>query len=226
MNYEAIKKRITLWYEYNGSGDEYRKTHDLDCILTGGNLNADTIFSLWLPLRYLMEYISADKWIEWKKVEKAKYEIENKKGKYYTIKYDKSFLIDLRDNIELFIPENKLSGIPIDELFELGLGRENVMIIPYRLWQKRGEAPYYEYMPHFLFDLLNTNDENFSKVMIDWMQREHLEMFFEDEAVDINKIKDLGGTTSIFKHSPSEINVEILINNYVDILKKRKKYFN
>lgn len=221
MNYEPIKKRITLWHDYNGSSDEYRKTHDLDCILTDGNLNADTIFSLWLPLRYLLDYINSEKWIEWKKEE-----AERKKGKYYTIKSDKSFLIDLKDNIELFIPANELNGIPIDELFELGLGRENVMIIPYRLWQKRGEQPYYEYMPHFIFDLLNTNDENFSRVMIDWMKREHLEMFFDDEIIDINKIKNLSGTSSIFKHSPSEINVSVLINNYVDILNKRKKFFN
>ena len=56
MKYESIIKKINYWKSYDGTGDEYRKTHDLDCIQTKGNLAADTIFSLWLPLRYTLNY--------------------------------------------------------------------------------------------------------------------------------------------------------------------------
>ena len=46
------------------------------------------------------------------------------------------------------------------ELFRLGVKRGNVMILPFRKWNKLwGEKPYFEYMPHFLYDLVNTNSE-------------------------------------------------------------------
>ena len=52
MDYTPIIEKIRYWRDDDGVGDEFRRTHDLDCILTGGNLFADLIFSPWLPLRY------------------------------------------------------------------------------------------------------------------------------------------------------------------------------
>ncbi len=62
----AIKRKINSWicYEkarpktaysvYPSAHDEFRRMNDLDCILTNGDLCADTIFSLWLPLRFAL----------------------------------------------------------------------------------------------------------------------------------------------------------------------------
>ena len=58
---ETIKTHIQYWIDYKGDGDEYRRTHDLDCILTDGNLFADTLFSLWLPLRYVLNYCGTER---------------------------------------------------------------------------------------------------------------------------------------------------------------------
>ena len=68
MDYEPIINQLSYWINYKGSGDEYRKNNDRDCILTEGNLYADTIFSLWLPLRYTLNYFDCDKWIKWKRI--------------------------------------------------------------------------------------------------------------------------------------------------------------
>ena len=40
---ETIRTHIQYWIDYKGTSDEYRRAHDLDCILTDGNLNADTL---------------------------------------------------------------------------------------------------------------------------------------------------------------------------------------
>ena len=62
--YESIRKKIEEWIRYDDhkpveeywdnpeEHDEYRRQHDRDCVLAGGDLKTDTIFSLWLPLRH------------------------------------------------------------------------------------------------------------------------------------------------------------------------------
>lgn len=62
--YEPIYNKIRYWIEYelgrpksnyylyNEEHDLYRSNNDLDCVLRNGDLFADTIFSLWMPLRF------------------------------------------------------------------------------------------------------------------------------------------------------------------------------
>lgn len=35
-----------------------RETNDLDCLYKGGNLDADTIFSVWTPLKFVLDYLN------------------------------------------------------------------------------------------------------------------------------------------------------------------------
>ena len=57
ITYEENKPRIP--YEQNCEvHHRYRSTHDLDCVLLGGDLRADNIISLWLPLRYCLVEIN------------------------------------------------------------------------------------------------------------------------------------------------------------------------
>lgn len=63
---KTIEKHIQYWINYKGSGDEYRKERDLDCKHTGGNLNADTMISLWLPLRYALNSCNTKRWKRYK----------------------------------------------------------------------------------------------------------------------------------------------------------------
>lgn len=147
--YEPIRKKIEEWIQYDDhkpageycdneeEHDEYRKWYDRDCVLAGGNLRADTMFSLWLSLRHTIVRINAAKIIQ------AVGDICSK--------YD--FLRDLMkgDNLEKLLPEHMPIIAKLSALFELGMGRENVFLLPDRqLNLLRGGKPYWDYIPAFL----------------------------------------------------------------------------
>ncbi|WP_282924013.1 hypothetical protein [Mediterraneibacter massiliensis] len=216
--YSPIREKIRYWRKKTKAGDLYRQKTDLDCILTDGNLNADTIFSLWLPLRYVLNHFACASWEKWKE-----YEYEELKPKKVGLKEYPEFLNDLLANMEEYLPAEKLTAL-LSVLFDLGQQRCNVMILPYRAWnRRRGEAPYWEYLPHFLYDLLRTDSPIFLQAMSAWIRSEHLEMFFMDERLEKESLKDLAGTGMVWKHAPKNIDLEKLLTNYIAILKERKK---
>lgn len=215
--YAPILQKIRYWRDYTGTGDLYRQEHDLDCILSGGNLFSDTIFSLWLPLRYTLNYYGCDLWDNWKD-----FEAEKLRPKRIGLKDCPDFLNALIENIDIFLPPMELT-ILLSELFQLGQQRCNVMILPYRSWNcRRGGFPFYDYMAHYLFDIMSTEDPMFLQAIKTWVGREYLQMFFEDEIIDREHIRDLAGTGAPWKHSPAEINLPLLLENYIEILKKRE----
>ncbi len=214
-----LEKHIQYWIEYDGNGDEYRKTHDLDCILAGGNLYADTLISLWLPLRYVLDKENSEKWKLF-----LEYEKKELRPKRKNLKYHDEFLSDLKVNIDEYI-KDKAVRKRIEELFGLGRTRANVIILPYRRWNCiRGKMPYWDYMPHFLFDMLNTESPQFISTVCEWIKQEHLEMFFDGDIKKEN-LKDLCGTGGVCSHSPLNSGFDImkLINNYIDILIERQE---
>lgn len=214
--YAPILKKIEYWRDYTGTGELYRKEHDFDCLLTGGNLLADTLFSLWLPLRYTLNYYSCNLWNSWKE-----FEAEKLRPQKLGLKDCTDFLNELIDNIEVFLPPEELTTL-LSELFELGQQRCNVIILPYRSWNSmRGCKPYYDYMPHFLYYLMNTESSIFLMAVSAWVKREYLEMFFNG-SLDKCNLKDLADTGAVWRHSPDEINVKHLLRNYIDILRTRK----
>lgn len=197
------------------TGDDYRKTHDLDCILTNGNLFADTLFSLWLPLRYTLNHCGCELWKEWLE----------KKPSNFKFKDSNEFLNDLLMNIELYLPECEETHL-LMELFEFGRQRENVIILPYRKWNSiRGGTPYYDYIQHFLYDVLNTNDEKFLAAMKDWIKREHLEMLFLNGNIMKESLIDLWGSGKVTSHKPRNLEVKKLLKNYITVLTERQKFY-
>ena len=215
-NMDSFKEHIQYWIDYDGSSEGYRKKHDLDCILTDGNLCADTLISLWLPLRYVLDKENTNKWKEYLKGE----------DKEHPLKKDKTFLKDLKNNIEDFIPTEELRQ-KVETLFALGRKRGNVIILPYRKWNSiKGRPPYWDYMPHFLYDLLNTDNIIFLKTTQEWVKEQNLCMFFKDENnLLIDNIKNLSGSKSIFKHRSDQIDINVLLDNYISILEKRVLLF-
>lgn len=216
--YHPIIKKIEYWRDYTGTGDLYRKEHDLDCILTNGNLNADTIISLWIPLRTTLNHFGCHFWEEWKEFENKELRPKGQRLKNYT-----AFLNHLITNIESYLPPTDDLTVRLAELFALGQQRCNVMLLPYRSWNNlRGCFPYFDYMPHFLFDLLATNDPLFRHAIESWIKNEHLQMFFDNEIIQQEYIKDLAGTGAPWRHTPMNINLPQCIQNYIEILKQRK----
>ncbi|WP_280771844.1 hypothetical protein [Salipaludibacillus daqingensis] len=223
---KPIEKKIQQWIYYDKNEpkvvpyrgneklhDSYRRENDLDCQLTDGKLEADTIISLWLPLRLSLVRINGYAPLN-------KIGLRNKKNKI-------PFLKELiKHDLEKFLPVNNPIVVKLSELFVRGMKRENVMILPYRaINRERSSAPYYDYVPHFLHECFQggkfaeyfSNDNGLEK----WIKDEDLEMFFENEKISKFTIKDLSGSGSAKVNVPG--NLETMLDNYICILKARER---
>jgi hypothetical protein len=176
-------------------------------------LKVDTIFSLWLPLRFTLREIHGyNLYIPDKVKEREKYI---------------DFLGELGGNSSNYFPLDNSLVENLARLFELGIKRENVMILPDRIIKcKRGSKPYYDYRPHFLYDCFQGG--NFSKYFSNnnvelkkWIETQHLHMFFEDESVKKLEVKDLSG--SVQNNKPKK--VEVVLDNYIIVLEVRGKFY-
>ena len=221
--YEPIIRKIESWISYEEKSpksdyfknknehDQFRKNNDLDCKLTNGNLYADTIFSLWIPLRLVLVSIN--------RYEKIK--------KYGNINDKIDFLkvISRESILKELLPKSNISVIKLSRLFELGQERCNVMILKNRAMQSRGLPPFYDYMPYFLYECFD--DGKFSKYfdsnedLINWINDEKLNMFFK-KYITKKDIIDLSKSGNIKKGIPN--NIDDLLDNYISILEKRKIY--
>ena len=217
----AIKRKINSWLCYEkarpktaysadpSAHDEFRRMNDLDCILTNGDLCADTIFSLWLPLRFALVRLNGYR----------------KLNRYGNINDKASFLSAISDEIILrfLLPEDNETVILLERLFELGQERCNVMILRDRGMQLRGLAPYYDYMPHFLNDCFVGAFSRYFRGNDDlkqWIDEQRLNMFFAGEVAREN-ILDLSGSGDIKNGVPEDLG--FMLKNYISILEERKK---
>ncbi|CAI3410142.1 hypothetical protein CIRMBP1320_01024 [Enterococcus cecorum] len=224
--YEPIYEKIRSWIgyfenqpkiKYNENPeahDQYRQQNDLDCVLRNGNLNADTIFSLWLPLRYTLVSLNGYVKIEHTtglKIEK-------------TIPFLKSLISN--NNLEKLLPKEKQTTVLLSNLFKLGQRIENTMLLPVRALQKRGGKPYFDYMPYFLYECFEGGDFfgyfGADKKFIQWVIDEDLDMFFNGN-ISKENIIDLANTGDLKKGIPTEIN-DLLVN-YIKILEQRRNRF-
>ena len=220
MEYTAIRQMLEYWKEPDPvhCTDEWRRTRDLDCILVGGDLRADMLFSLWLPLRYALNYFDCPQWVAWKEKEYA-----HKRKRRFELKRCPEFLNDLENNTSIFLPdgEDKIAK-SLERLFELGQTRANVIILPERSWNReRGKSPYYDYMPHFLYDFLKQGSTTSSEAVENWIRDQHLDMFFEGGEIAAGALRDLARTGNVKSHKPGDINVSLLLGNYCNILEQR-----
>lgn len=227
--YEPFMIKLTEWVAYVENSpksdyqthaeeyDAFRAANDRDCILTDGNLYADTIFSLWLPLRNTITRINSREAVE--KVGKIK-------SKY-------SFCKCLLDSNQLdkLLPQDSSVVKTLRELFVLGLKRCNVMLLTdRRLNSKRGMAPYYDYIPRFLYELFPGGDfeDAFEseKELVEWINREKLHMLFDGEICREN-IRDLSGSGDLkVSLAPAgDDALEQMLRNYYTILKIRDMYY-
>lgn len=227
--YKPIREKIEEWIRYDEHApksnyrehpeehDEYRRRHDRDCVLTDGNLHADTIFSLWLPLRHTIVRINDREAIN---------AVGNIRSKY-------AFLRGLAkgDNLERLLPAELPIVSKLSTLFALGLGRENVFILPERWLNSARGIKYHDYVPKFLMECFPGGE--FARcfkdkdALVRWVQEEHLECFFDGDIVPEN-LKDLSGAGDIDISLPPEgiEAMERMLERYIEILQERKKYFD
>lgn len=190
MCYDAIQQMLDYWSEPDpylepGDYDEWRKKNDLDCIIASRDkhvpdnlvLNADLIFSLWVPLRATLNKASNERWVWWREfdygvnhpVADHKYERDMNSGgvkagrqyaidmsrdttkvmRSFSIKRHTPFLEDFGNHIDEYLPCKYEATAALEKLFEIGQTRANVMILLNRSWNtKRGKM--HDYMPSFL----------------------------------------------------------------------------
>lgn len=227
--YQPIRKKVEewLWYDENQpkssyfanveEHDRFRSLHDRDCILTDGNLKADTLFSLWTPLQHTIMRLNDRETLRSVGVISRKY--------IFLREFIKG------DNIEKLLPETESIVHKLSELFELGMGRENVFLLPERqLNCARARKPYYDYVPVMLLEAFP--DGAFSaywnspEAYLQWINEEHMEMFF-DGSISQEHVKDLSGSGDVhISLAPEGVDsMERMLDNYIGVLKERRKYY-
>jgi hypothetical protein len=201
--------------------DIYRALNDSDCQLTNGNIMADTIFSLWTPLKMSLQCS-----------ESYPYKLQG--NKFYPYKQDGfisepgnsiNFLTDIEQNLEIYLQPNKWGKLY--ELTALSLTRANVMILPDRKMQSRGK--FLDQMPKTLYECFNGGVfsgyfNNEDSLAVNWVKEEKLEFFFDGEIKKQN-IKPL-----IEKVVANEVcwlkeeeEIDEMLDNFINILKLRGK---
>ncbi len=203
---DPIEHKLRFWIEYEKNlpqipykgneifFDEYRKLHDLDCQFLGGNLSADTIFSLWEPLRLALITLNDTE------------ELESKLG----IPRKRQMFLQkfLNSGIDPYLPPEHPVTQELRKLFFHGQGRENVMLLSNRgLNEMRSVPPYHDYMPYFLVECFKggkfahifNQDEGLLRF---WLQREELQDFFEDRFLVPEAVLDLSGSGDVRNHLP------------------------
>lgn len=193
--------------------DKWRRKYDLDVNWLDGDFNADTIFSYWIPLKMVLDYLNPNE----KFYKKDKYS-EN----------PNSFLEKIINNIEYYLPRNNELVQKLYILAELSSTKANVMRLPDRKMQVRG-LKYYDQMPKTLYEcfeggdfykFFNYNEKN----VVDWIENEKLKMFFDSEIAKKN-IKPLikGMKPSEVKWLYKEEELLQMLNYFIEILIKREK---
>ena len=227
--YEPIRKKVEewLWYDENQpkcsyaanaeEHDRFRSLHDRDCMLTGGDLKADTLFSLWTPLRHTIVRLNDRETIR---------SVGDISRKYIFLR---EFIKE--DNTEKLLPETEVIVHKLSELFERGMGRENVFLLPKRqLNCDRARKPYYDYVPVMLLEAFPggafSSYWNSTEAYLQWINEEHLEMFF-DGGISREHIRDLSGLGDVHVSLAPEgvALMERMLDNYINVLKERKKYY-
>ena len=186
-------------------------------MLTGGELKADTLFSLWTPLKQTILRLNDEETIQ---------SVGNISSKY-------DFLHELikDDNIEKLLPVGESVVQHLSVLFGLGMGRGNVFILPDRqLNSARAKKPYYDYVPVFLLEAFPggafADYWDGPEDYLQWIHREHLEVFFNGE-ISPDHIRDLSGAGNVRESfAPDGIYaMDRMLNNYIHVLMKREKIY-
>lgn len=232
--YEDLLEKNKKWLKIKQ--DEWRKKYDLDVIWLKGDLKADTIFSVWMPLKMCLQ-CSATYPYSFKGNNCYPYKKDGYKGKQGII----NFLTDIKTHIDTYLPKGE--WLDLYEFAELASTRANVMKLPDRGMQTRGikefnfgkwkvTEPFFDQMPRTLYECFEGGEfqkrerayfKNDNEV-IRWVEDEKLTSFF-DEKISRETIKPLIGTMkpSQVKWITEKNELNKMLGNYIDILKIRKQ---
>lgn len=181
-----------------GSGDEWRKRNDLDCLYFKGDLRADTLMSAWTPIKWVADCLNSE------------YDM-----KFYKRAEDKEdpnhYLKLLADDRDAYLPPKHELTKLLDRFLELAEQRCNYILLPdramncgrYKTYVNGEEVWLFDEVPAMLYHLFDKEwfGQYFEKrkryykeksadiddLEIDavgWVKRECLECGFEDGIID------------------------------------------
>lgn len=165
-----------------GSGDEWRKANDLDCIYFDGDLRADTLMSAWTPIKWVADFLNKDKG---KKFYKRAKDSDNPLA-------DLELLAERGDE---FLPKNNELVQLLDEFLELAELRCNFILLPDRRMNCARYRTTIDGAPKWLLDSVpatlyyifdsNSLGRYFKEITPEeWIKRENLDMGFIGENFD------------------------------------------
>lgn len=202
-----------------GSGEEWRKRNDLDCLYFEGDLRADTLMSAWTPVKWVINCLN----------------------KNYNIKFYKQpkCLKLLADDRDAYLPPKHELVKLLDAFLKLAEQRCNYILLPerkmnverYTMILNEKRIKMYDEVPATLYYIFEKDAlGRFFKDAEDvkaWVKREHLEMGFTDGFIDCDHVKPLipGLHPSKPKYFTEETEIKAALLYMIDFLKKRKETF-
>ena len=204
---------INYWIE---GYDKPRALSDLDCLYYDGDLNADTIFSVWTPIKFVLDCL-------------------NPKEKFY--KYNKygnphKFLFIVKDNLDTLLPRDKEVVQELYRFAELAETRANYFKWPITGINKQRYGDDFDQMPPALYKCFpggkySSFFDNDAMVLFQWIEDQKLEDFFIGNSIEQKNIRPLISSMNAneSKWLKDEIEILEMLKNYNSILQERSKYF-
>lgn len=201
----------------DGSGDEWRKKNDMDCLYFNGDLRADTLMSAWTPVKWVANFLNKEHGIT-----------------FYKQPECLKLLADDRD--AYLPPKHKLVQL-LDEFLELAEQRCNYILLPdrkmnterYTMTLNGKHIKMYDEVPATLYYIFEKDalgrffkDEDDVK---SWVKREHLEMGFNYKYACQKNVRPLikGLHPSEPKYLTEEKEIKEAFLYMIDFLRKRKE---
>lgn len=204
---------INYWIE---GYDKPRALHDMDCLYFDGDFKADTIFSVWTPLKFVLDCLNPNE----------KFYKHNKYGNPH------KYLFKVKNNLETLLPRDKLIVQELYRFVELAETRANYFIWPATGINKQRYCDDFDQMPPTLYKCFP--GEKYSSffhhdvmVLFKWIENQNMESFFLGKALSKENIRPLISNmrTDESKWLTDEIEILEMLQNYNSILMERLKYF-
>ncbi|RTR28112.1 hypothetical protein EKG37_17565 [Robertmurraya yapensis] len=211
LNYWILGKENRQRYNQ----DKWRKKYDLDVIWLEGDLNADTIFSLWMPLKMCLQCLNPD--------------IFEKSGPMRKPLKNQYWFKKIIEEIDTYLPPSDDLVKELYKFAELASTKANVMRLPARRMQVRG-IKYFDQMPKTLYECFK--DGNFTKYfnyndeeVMEWIKEEKLKVFFEGNTISNHTIKPLIGNLhpSQCKWLKEKENILQMLKTFNEVLTYRSR---
>ncbi len=202
---DHLKNFCLYWMKAGeGSGDEWRKKNDLDCLYFDGDLRADTLMSAWTPVKWVVDCLNREYGMKFYKKAKDKDDPNH-------------YLKLLANDRDAYLPSNAELTQLLDRFLELAELRCNYILLPDRAMNPARYRSVIDGEEKWLFDevpvmLCHIFDENWfgkyfkkysdsemsleSKELppldqVEWIKQECLECGFESGIIGKEHVRPL-----------------------------------